>query len=538
MMRKLFIVIVMLFGISTVNATEYDVSFASGDKEDNFIYTGILEANDGVILLGITKNCNEVTCAYNVPYKGGYSDAMAVKYNKNGSVAWVFSFATSGEDKLTNIVQIDDGFIIIGYSYSSDLSEYGLTANGSSDLILIRIDNNGNIVWINNFGGSGFEEAFNLRKTSDGFVVNGQTGSDLRSLGMTSIGGQFSAKFDYSGNLILLEDYNVSVHGDLYKASGIQLIQNWGNATTAELIKSDSAGNIEWSFEFGKDGYTIFKSAVKVSDGYLIYADSNSSLSDYGFPEIGSGDVTALIIKIDNNGNYLWSKYFLNNGFGIPMGHVITDILEVSDGYLITTYANKDMTEYGITLKSDQDALIIKLDFNGNVSWMKNYHQDEFSTYVYLKVNKVDNNYVLVGYSKGWFGIFTLDFINENGDLIKSESFAFEDCIAEIFFDDVLNVLYINYSNGKLSLILTPEIVDGSMPGLYTLKWNLKETTTPIPIENLEDYETPIISEEMINPPTGSQLMSFILQSGIVLFIFSIMIAVKKFRVDVEQAEL
>ena len=43
MMRKLFIVIVMLIGISTLNATEYDVSFVSGSTETRFILNESLE---------------------------------------------------------------------------------------------------------------------------------------------------------------------------------------------------------------------------------------------------------------------------------------------------------------------------------------------------------------------------------------------------------------------------------------------------------------------------------------------------------------
>src|SRR2546422_11724697 len=62
----------------------------------------------------------------------------------------------------------DGGFIVAGFTTS-----FGA---GSADAWLLKLDSSGSIVWQKTYGGTGDDEAFSVRQTSDGgFIVAGVT---------------------------------------------------------------------------------------------------------------------------------------------------------------------------------------------------------------------------------------------------------------------------------------------------------------------------------------------------------------------------
>ena len=70
----------------------------------------------------------------------------------------------------------------IGYSIlqnsDSSIIILGGTENNNYDLTLLKTDRQGLIIWENTFGGSGYDIAYNLEKTTDsGYLISGTTKS-------------------------------------------------------------------------------------------------------------------------------------------------------------------------------------------------------------------------------------------------------------------------------------------------------------------------------------------------------------------------
>ncbi len=149
----------------------WEQHFGGSDKEapkeilptvdDGFIVSGNSESSDG-----------------NVAGNYGSIDYWVVKLDANGNVQWENHYGGSKGEFLGSIYQTNDkGFIISGYSYSSDGD---VSQNfGDEDVWIVKIDNMGRIIWETSIGGSSGDFAGSIRQVKDGgHVFAGYTGSD------------------------------------------------------------------------------------------------------------------------------------------------------------------------------------------------------------------------------------------------------------------------------------------------------------------------------------------------------------------------
>ncbi len=132
-------------------------------------------------------------------------------------------------------VMPDSSIIIIGSTYS-----FGF---GLSDIYLIKTDNLGSPVWTRQYGGDSTDFGYDVQVTSDGgFIIVGSTKSNTTS-------------------------------------------------KQVYLIKTDSAGTVEWEKTFGGSGNEEGQSVRQTSDkGYIIGGTTNS---------IGNGFTDMYLCKTD-----------------------------------------------------------------------------------------------------------------------------------------------------------------------------------------------------------------------------------------------
>lgn len=113
------------------------------------------------------------------------------------------------------------------------------------------------------------------------------------------------------------------------------------------LIKTDSAGNIQWDKTY--DGPSLLLNVIQTKDG--------------GFALVGSADSynTAWIIKTDANGCIQWSKTYGGGSLDLPFS-----IIETDDGYAFAGYTKS----YGA---GGWDMWLVKIDITGNLQWSKTF---------------------------------------------------------------------------------------------------------------------------------------------------------------------
>ncbi|HLK27203.1 MAG TPA: gliding motility-associated C-terminal domain-containing protein [Puia sp.] len=120
----------------------------------------------------------------------------------------------------------------------------------------------------------------------------------------------------------------------------------------ALIIKLDFNGNILWSKTYGSSGNDGFRRVIATKDGnYLAVGWSQFDLSHIA-------DV--FIVKFDPAGNLIWGKSF---GAGTPNGERGLGIIETTDGGFVIA------GDYNST-PSIVQPLYLKVDANGNLIWV------------------------------------------------------------------------------------------------------------------------------------------------------------------------
>ncbi len=208
---------------------EFDKTIG-GDRNDFF--SSLTETTDGGFVLAGSSGSN-VSGEKSQPRIGG-ADGWVVKVDANGNVIWDRSLGSVNQGFGFRSVQLtnDGGYILAGGA--------GVFPD-PRDFWLVKLDDNGNQIFENTFGGDDYDEAFALDLTSDGgYIIGGSSQSN--------------------------------VSGDKTEPSRGSL-DYW-------LVKTDANGNIEWDKTFGGNGIEELNSLQETVDGgYIIGGTSRSGVS-------------------------------------------------------------------------------------------------------------------------------------------------------------------------------------------------------------------------------------------------------------------
>ena len=119
-------------------------------KDGGFAVLGYAQSNDG-----------DVTGKVNDSF-----DYWVLKFDANSDMQWNKTYGGTNDDRGKQIIQTSDGgYLLIGYSSSSDLNVS--ENNGSQDFWIVKLDISGNISWEKSFGYSGFDSGISVLQTSD-----------------------------------------------------------------------------------------------------------------------------------------------------------------------------------------------------------------------------------------------------------------------------------------------------------------------------------------------------------------------------------
>ncbi len=163
------------FWIVKVNA-EGDMLWEKslGGSESDFAYS-ITNTTDGnFIITGDTRSSD-----FDISSFKGNADVWVVKFNNaNGSIIWEKTYGGTNFDSSRGITKLDNGkYLISGNSSSSNLDV--ASNNGSNDAWSFIIDEDGNLEFETNVGGSNIDFAIDAVETLDHkIIVVGYTGSN------------------------------------------------------------------------------------------------------------------------------------------------------------------------------------------------------------------------------------------------------------------------------------------------------------------------------------------------------------------------
>jgi hypothetical protein len=262
----------------------------------------------------------------------------------------------------------------MGYSIQTDNSGFviaGTTSNagqGGKDVLLMKTDLDGNILWAKTIGGKGNDVATAIKKTTDGgYIIVGSTSSYVYAPVDSS--NFYIIKTDYSGNVQWTRSvgsYNTEVATDVietydnkYAVVGYTRSVGPGNADVY-FIELDSNGNLQWSFGMGSSENDFGNSVVQTSANEFIIVGSTTGFS--------AGGQIPYLITTSESGVVQSSYTFDLNTTVTTKKRYFTKIIEgYYNDYLIT---GSD----GLGSIGDAQHFVLDISQNTAINWMKKYY--------------------------------------------------------------------------------------------------------------------------------------------------------------------
>lgn len=126
----------------------------------------IIESDDGNFLIVGDSRSNDV----NVSNSKGAADMWLIKIDNNGNILWEKSYGGTSFDVARQITAtIDNGYLLVGSSRSQD-GDVSIN-QGQNDFWIVKIDNSGNIKWQKTVGGSGIDFAYSVVEMNDERII-------------------------------------------------------------------------------------------------------------------------------------------------------------------------------------------------------------------------------------------------------------------------------------------------------------------------------------------------------------------------------
>jgi hypothetical protein len=313
--------------------TENDVELVKTDLNGNQVWRklyggkgvdnarSVIAVSDGYVVAGSTSSYEN----------GGVYDVYLLKTDLFGDMKWYKTFTHMLNGHLTNafgksVIAASDGYVIVG--------ETNADSNGGLDIYLLKTDLDGNLVWNKTFGGDAVEHGNAIIQVADGYVIAGDTysygNSKTRGVDASDI---YLVKTDFDGNVIWNKTFggkyddfanSLAAVDDGYVIVGST--KSYGDPSKFDvyLVKTDLEGDLTWEKHYGEADDDQGKSVIPVSDGYVITGYTSS---------IGNFYKDVYLLKTDLNGNAVW-----NRTYGGPDMDEGNSIIQAGDGFVIAGY--------------------------------------------------------------------------------------------------------------------------------------------------------------------------------------------------------
>ena len=357
--------------LETIGGSKNDAfNVVTKTADGGYIAAGYTQSNDGDILLKTDASF----------------DFLISKFSSENTLEWQKTYGGSEDDSASAIIQsLDRGFMVLGYAKSSDLD---VSKNaGSKDFWLLKLSNTGVIMWEKSFGFSGADYGTALLETKDGgFLItgvldvsasNGQ--GNAKSEEIQHAGGDYWAiKTDPSGNLewsrffggsftevplgIAETANNNFIIAGSSDSNDFNISNNKGSYDFW-ITKIASDGNLIWEKSFGGSEIDEARAITATNDGNFIIVGDTRSADKNVSENNGAADVW--VVKISAEGDLLWEKTIGGANFDIASG-----VSRAQDNSFLIAGSSRSLDK-GFENKGQNDALILKIDDNGNLLWKK-----------------------------------------------------------------------------------------------------------------------------------------------------------------------
>lgn len=263
-------------------------------------------------------------------FGSGKSDVYIVKFDSTGNVLWNKTYGGNDYDHAYAIIETNDS----GYAVT------GVSGGNTNYLLVLKLDRDGNFEWSKYFTANTRNGGNVIRQTYDGgLLICGYTSTNNNG----SYG--YLVKTDNKGNLQWSKKvFDRSFYPEIKdlvktKDSGYAMIANFPSPSYYDiyLIKTDSAANFKWAKSIIGKSNELPSTLKETSDKGFIIGGSTFSFSN-------SWEMFA--IKTDSAGNLQWSKNIgTGPGAGALKSQFVNSVIETKDkGFLFAGTTDSSVT--------------------------------------------------------------------------------------------------------------------------------------------------------------------------------------------------
>ncbi len=354
--------------------SEPDYDFAISETDNGYMFAIEVSAGDGLL-------------NYH-----GLTDIWIISTDSIGTLLWEKCFGGSNYDSPRKIIRlIQNEYYILGGTKSTDgdVKSYN---HGDSEIWIIKINGQGNLLWEKCYGSPGTDEPRDMILTQDnGFALLSRissSGGDIsqyyglydnwilkcdsignieweKTLGNEGLDNGISMIINSQGNIMMIGA--VQLHGGMVECYPDGA---WGDVW---LVEMDLQGNIVSQHCYGGSDYDVGINILETENSYILSCYTTSNDGDVtglhgppGGPPNGHGDIW--LVNLNKNYEILWQKCL--GGYDQEDPEFITETDD--DGYVIIgdTFSNDgDVSGNHSNPGTDTDIWVVKLNEDGVIEW-------------------------------------------------------------------------------------------------------------------------------------------------------------------------
>jgi hypothetical protein len=322
-----------------------------------------------------------------------------------------------------------------------------LTSLGFNDIFILKLNSDGNFLWVKHLSGTNSEAAASIAIDREGNVITSgnfagtvdfDPGSSVANLSSIGDDDVFISKLDSSGNYIWAKSF-----GGSGRDSGVNLaVDNNGNicvtgifSTTVDfdpgagivnhtssgeldvfISKFDSSGSFVWGNGRGGQGRDVGQGAAFDSNGNVYSLGYFNQTVDFNPGDgtanlVSSGDNDLFISKFNSAGIFLWAQRIGSNGAdgGASITFDSTGNIVFTGYFTGTVDFDPSVGVANLTSAVSGENFISKFDTSGNYLWAKRIGGSGADRGMNIAVDGSGNIYS-TGYFNG-----TVDFDSSDG---------------------------------------------------------------------------------------------------------------------------
>ncbi len=238
----------------------------------------------------------------------------------------------------------DGGFIAVGYTWQS--------SGNNSDILIAKFDALGNKVWHKTYGGPGWEYAWSVIPTMDnGFAITGYTSSTVdqnKNIYLIKLNQDGDLQWDKQIGGSGLEIGRDLVENNEGRITVVGYTESMGaGENDIMLARLSNTGDVDWIKLFGGAGPEIPRTLIiNNAQEYMIAGETGST---------DTGNRDFWIANVDEDGQLIWEKTYHKDNY--DSGHQI--IQNEENGYYVIGHSDvhgQDFLELSV-LKIDQSGI-------------------------------------------------------------------------------------------------------------------------------------------------------------------------------------